>query len=343
VAAALIPSLLFLRALLNYGALKSLVAVPQRESLPDCMVVIPARDEEANIARAVKSLPRDTVIVVDDGSRDATAEEARKAGAGVLQAPAPPRGATGKSTACDAGAAILTSRWILFTDADTWFEPEFLDSAIACAESNSLDFLSILLQSEPQSFVEHLLAPYAHALFYAAVNPRAHPIAAFSGQCLLVRREGYRFVGGHGALTSHFAEDAKMASLAERHRMKFGLVRSGRMGHMRFHEGYAGLQLGIRRGAFRFMEVESWLGATLALTAFTAALWLPMAVLLVIEGYAAGAAFVLLPMIWLAGWYRPQRIVLAPLAVYAILPLLLGAMASALTGSKTEWKRRTIS
>ncbi len=87
------------------------------------MVVIPARNEEGNIGAAVRSLPPDSVIVVDDFSNDKTAEEAREAGAGVLPAPQPLDGAVGKSNACMEGARVLTSRWILFADADTRFEP----------------------------------------------------------------------------------------------------------------------------------------------------------------------------------------------------------------------------
>src|SRR5262249_28414270 len=105
------------------------------EAPPDCMVVIPARNEESNIARAVTSFPHDTVIVVDDHSEDGTAEAARKAGAGVLPAPALVRGAVGKSNACGAGARVLNSRWVLFADADTWYDPGFLDAAVACAEA----------------------------------------------------------------------------------------------------------------------------------------------------------------------------------------------------------------
>src|SRR5262249_16795085 len=152
----------------------------------------------------------------------------------------------------------------------------------------------------------------------------------------------YRFVGGHGVLTKYLTEDLKMASLAQRHRLQLGLVRPGGLGHMRFHQGYGGLQDGIERGAFRFMQVSSALGLTIIATAMSAAVWLPAATLLILAGYPAGAALVLLPMLWLAGWYRSFRVVLAPLAVYAALPLVWAGMLSALTGAKVYWKRRTI-
>src|SRR5580765_4475669 len=98
------------------------LAPPAQDPPPrDCMVVIPARNEEDVIERAVSSLPHDTVIVVDDRSTDSTADRARKAGAGVLPAPDLPRNAYGKSNACIAGARPLRSKWILFADADTWF------------------------------------------------------------------------------------------------------------------------------------------------------------------------------------------------------------------------------
>ena len=100
-------------------------AVPAGETPPDCMVVIPARNEEGVVGDAVKSFPPDTVIVVDDRSTDRTAEEAREAGAGVLEAPPLAKGALGKANACMAGARILTSRWILFADADTRYQKEF--------------------------------------------------------------------------------------------------------------------------------------------------------------------------------------------------------------------------
>src|SRR5512146_2231532 len=138
-----LTSLLFFRARSHYRALPLLPAVPLRDALPDCMVVIPARDEEGVVGGAVRSFPPDTVIVVDDHSTDRTAEEAREAGAGVLEAPPLAAGALGKANACTAGARILTSRWILFADADTRYQPRFLHAAAEYAHQGSLVFRAL--------------------------------------------------------------------------------------------------------------------------------------------------------------------------------------------------------
>ena len=90
---------------------------------PPLSVVVPVYNEERTLALVVDKLLRIPhlleIIIVDDGSTDATAEEAREAGAGVLEAPPLVAGASGKANACMAGARILESRWILFADANT--------------------------------------------------------------------------------------------------------------------------------------------------------------------------------------------------------------------------------
>ena len=58
---------------------------------PSVLVVIPALNEEDSVADVVRdvrrAVPAAAVLVVDDGSADATAERARAAGAGVLALP----------------------------------------------------------------------------------------------------------------------------------------------------------------------------------------------------------------------------------------------------------------
>jgi cellulose synthase/poly-beta-1,6-N-acetylglucosamine synthase-like glycosyltransferase len=312
--------------------------------LPDCMVVIPARNEETTIGRAVRSFPPDTVIVVDDDSEDGTAEAARQAGAGVLHAPKLLRNGIGKANACAAGARALTSRWVLFTDADTWFEPGFIEAVVAYAEAGELSLLSIHLDPEYRGLAEHTLGPYARALALCGVGAVNSPRALFTGQCLLARLVSYSFIGGHSAGAIYLTEDIKLAMLAERHRLKFATARAQGMGRARMYEGYAGLRSGLERQAFRFMMVNPTIGVVNLCVALLAALWLPVLVWLIWRHqWMAAAFFALVPTLLLRPWYKSwARALLAPMAVYWILPSLGAGLFSALFGRPVQWKGRTV-
>ena len=99
-------------------------------SLAGVTVVVPARNEAAAIGAVVRSLralgaPR--VIVVDDASTDATAAEARAAGAETLAS-----GGRGYGWACHAGAAAAPDAPIVgFIDGDGSFEAEDLATLVA--------------------------------------------------------------------------------------------------------------------------------------------------------------------------------------------------------------------
>jgi len=301
------------------------------------MVVIPARNEAGVVGRAVKSFPPDTVIVVNDQSTDWTAEEAREAGAGVLDAPPLVPGALGKANACMAGASILESRWILFVDADTRYQPGFLDAVVAAAEASNIDFLSIYLKPEYRGLHESILSPFAVALYFCGINPRADPAAAFNGQCVLVRRDPYEFVGGHKPLLTSVCDDVKMAALAQRHRMRFALARAPRLGHVRIRPD------DFERNARRFALVGFSKGAPIMLTALAFGMWLPMLTWLAVEEqWPAAAAFFFVPSVFLLPWYGWKRAILAPLGIYGMAPILFRGMLGALTHRPLEWKGRVI-
>jgi len=338
-ALALLLAALLWRSSRNYRALPELqpVADTSQSLPPDCMVVIPARNEEGNIGAAVRSLPPDSVIVVDDFSEDKTAEEARAAGAGVLPAPQPIAGAVGKSNACMEGARVLTSRWILFTDADTRFEPEFLDTVVAAAEAGQIDFLSVYLKPEFHTLWESTLSPYGVALYFCGIDPRADPASAFNGQCVLVKRSPYEFVGGHRALLSYVCEDLKMAALAQRHRMKFAVMRAPRLGRVHISPD------DFVRNAGRFTLVSLWMGMLIAFTAAAWALWLPVLVFLAARHqFAAAVAWALVPSVFLGPWYGWARAILAPAGIYAILPCVFRSALGATSNRHFEWKGRVI-
>lgn len=304
---------------------------------PDCMVVIPARNEQGTIGRVVRSLPPDSVIVVDDASKDKTADLARQAGAGVVRAPRLTQGTVGKANACAEGSRLLTSRWILFADADTWYEPGFLESAIGAAETGKVDFLSIYLQPAYESLGARVMAPYAVALYFFGLNPRHDPAEAFHGQCILVRREPYEFVGGHGAVRQYLNEDLKLAALAVRHRMTFGVARAGSLGHVRLDPE------SFERDAHRFTIVSPWIGVRIMLAALAFSLWGPAFVWLIVDGHRILAvAMAMWPAILLSHWYGWKLALLAPFGVYALIPKLVNGALGALGARRVEWKGRVI-
>jgi glycosyltransferase involved in cell wall biosynthesis len=88
-------------------------------------VIIPALDEEAAIGRVVSEVPRDVaqeIIVVDNGSTDATAKVASEAGALVVSAPE-----RGYGNACMAGVrAAPDADFYAFMDGDGSDAPQRL-------------------------------------------------------------------------------------------------------------------------------------------------------------------------------------------------------------------------
>lgn len=114
----------------------------------DLFVIIPAWNEERRVAATVRAAARfGPVLVMDDGSRDATAREARAAGARVLSA----RHNLGKGAALAAGVAALPdqARYVLFLDADLEDSAANAGPLIQAVRSGSCDMAVALPPPQP--------------------------------------------------------------------------------------------------------------------------------------------------------------------------------------------------
>ncbi|MEM7492437.1 MAG: glycosyltransferase family 2 protein [Pseudomonadota bacterium] len=102
------------------------------------VIIIPALNEEAAIGGVVRSVRHqvDQVIVVDNGSTDATAGRASEAGADTVHVPQP-----GYGRACLAGVAASNADLIIFMDGDGADDPNDLSALIEPILSGRVDFV----------------------------------------------------------------------------------------------------------------------------------------------------------------------------------------------------------
>lgn len=124
------------------------------------VVIIPALDEEKSIPKVLAEIPRELiaeVFVVDNGSRDRTAEVARRAGATVLYEPR-----AGYGQACLTGIAALAQNppdIVVFVDGDYSDRPSEMTALVEPILDGTADFVigsRILGEREPGA-----LAPQA--------------------------------------------------------------------------------------------------------------------------------------------------------------------------------------
>lgn len=198
------------------------------EDAPFVSVICPARNEAIHIdgfvrAALASTYPRFELIVVDDHSTDGTGALARAAGAGddrltVIDPPPLPGGWFGKQWACHAGAQHASGQVMLFTDADTRHEPELLVRSINAMRRRQSDLLSVAGRQELATFWERIVQPTVFTVLFAAFGGTEEMSASTrpkskiaNGQCLLVRNDAYRELGGHEAVRSFVAEDLMLA------------------------------------------------------------------------------------------------------------------------------------
>ena len=144
-------SLLFAR---TRSALKTIASLPEpnRTAWPTVSIVIPARDEGAQVREALQAkladgYPALQLVLVDDRSTDDTGDQARSLGDPrliVTRVDSLPEGWLGKVNALAQGLRVATGEWILFSDADVHLAPGTLAKVIAWAEAEGVDHVAAL-------------------------------------------------------------------------------------------------------------------------------------------------------------------------------------------------------
>lgn len=327
-------------------------------------VVIPARNEAASLPVLLASLeaqvpPPLEVVVVDDGSDDATVAVAEAAGARVVPAGDVPAGWLGKPWACQRGVAETTGEHLVFLDADTWLAPDGLARLVTAQAAQPEGLLSV----QPYHLVRRpheqlsALANIVPVLASGMALPWARSTTVAFGPCMTTTRPALASVGGWAATSGSITEDLALAQAFRADGRTVRCLGGGRTVRFRMYpdglaslvEGWTkNLAVGARHASVPLVVAAvAWVASLAAVAAHG---------LGVIGGWLTGgpAPTVALAVVWslvsLQVWWMLRRLgsfhpwtaVAFPVPLAAFVGLFVRSSWLQLLGRSVMWRGRQV-
>ena len=230
--------------------------------LPLLTVVIPAHNEELmapNCARSVlaSDYPALELIFVLDRCTDGTRTALEPIAAAdsrlrIVENSSCPADWAGKCNAARVGADNARGELILFTDADTHFDPRLLRASVQLLRSRALSMLSLFSSPTHKHWFEMVVQPVT-SLMLLKLFPMKRANAATgrrpfaNGQFMLFERSAYQALGGHAAVKDDLLEDLAFARRMKRAKMEQGVAVSDGMLVVSMYDSWKAFQTGWKR------------------------------------------------------------------------------------------------
>src|SRR5258708_3530404 len=331
-------------------------------------VIVPARNEADVIGESLTSLLSQTgvqsvhIFLVDDDSRDGTAQVARAAAAAVGKpealtiaesVPLPPDW-SGKLWATQQGlekACEIKPNFLLLTDADIVHAPNSIATLISIAETGPYDLVSFMVKLHCKTFAEKLLVPAFVFFFFMLYPPRwiadrTRKTAGAAGGCILIRPEWLERAGGIAAIRGEIIDDCALAARVKSAggRLWLGLALSARS--IRPYKTLAEIGRMISRTAFSQLHhsicllMVSVLGLTLTYLAPPLLLFSHHRAAWICGGLACVAMMTAyLPMVRFYG-LSPLWVLTLPLTAVFYLGATIHSALRVWSGHGGQWKDR---
>lgn len=241
---------------------------------PKVTAVIAARDEADHIENTIRGLLAQchvdlSVVVVNDGSRDATptildrmaeAEDRVQ----VIHIDTLPEGWIGKCYAVHRGAAEARGRWIMLTDADVRMTSDVIARAVAVAEGERAHHLCILPTQRDatrlgQASLLMLFLGMPDAFRRANRDKQGVGFGAFN----LVRADAFRDIGGYETLRMEVVDDHQLGLLLHRNGKRSRGFFGGHDVEMDFARTPGAVLRAIEKNAFAIIRYRTWIACLL--------------------------------------------------------------------------------
>ncbi len=220
-------------------------------------ILIPARNEEGNIAKALLSAINQTyknveIIVLDDQSTDNTSNIVERI---IQKYPNKriklysgtdlPDGWNGKSWACYNLAKYANGDFLLFIDADVVLNKCAVSSSMDIMQKYNLDLLTVVPSQVTKTlgekilvstFIEWLLAVFlpiriANALYIPSLS-------AACGQYMLFKKDAYHAINGHACVGKNITEELEITKTLKRNHYKVHLYLTDNLVFCRMYRNF---------------------------------------------------------------------------------------------------------
>ncbi|HRQ38352.1 MAG TPA: glycosyltransferase [Chloroflexota bacterium] len=318
---------------------------------PSLSIIIPARNEAANLHRLLPTLQAQQypgeleILVVDDNSEDNTAVVADYYGVCVQRLTRLPTGWLGKPNAVHQGVLASRGEWLLFTDADMQHHPASAVTAVSYALANGLDGLSIFPRQATMGSVDRAALMVGFAGLFAGQRPHS---ATLNGQYILLRRDVYEQSGGMTAVRHEMLEDLALGVHLQQQGYHVPMLRGEELATVYMYDNLPHLWRGFSRlgsgslkysGAGAFGTAFFVTGAMMPLLAPLFILfglvnrrWLFVTWLLTVPGFIT----------WGRRFGGSANALLAPLGATLVQAASCWGLLTRLMGRGIQWKNRLV-
>ncbi|MBN1298056.1 MAG: glycosyltransferase [Actinobacteria bacterium] len=217
-----IVNMIFFKNIKNFKLPSGLIGSP-----PLISVLVPARNEEANIRKLLVSLIKQDyknieILVLDDNSSDETAAIVRQmtlkdSRIRLINGKKLKEGWLGKSWACHQLALQAKGEYLIFTDADTLHFPDTVTRSLAAMLGSGIDGLSAYPRQIMVSFAERMLVSFIDFGVFTMVplalirKTKTKFFSTAIGQFFMFKKEVYFKFGGHESVKAEILEDIHLS------------------------------------------------------------------------------------------------------------------------------------
>lgn len=283
-------------------------------SMEPVAVLLPVRDEVRTVGACLSALLAAAdaypgvveVLVLDDESRDGTADVVRDVAARdprvrlLVGEPTPP-GWLGKPWACHqlVRAAHETSTALVLLDADVTLEPQGIAATVGLLRSAGLDLVCPYPRQVADSPAERLVQPLLQWSFFStlplglAETSSRESLVAANGQLMAVDAAALRRAGGHAAVRAEVLDDIALLRAVKRSGGRGVVAEGSTLATCRMYEGAAEVRAGYTKSLWAAFGSPA--GAAAATALLTTAHVVPAVAALRgsragLLGYVAGVA-----------------------------------------------------